>query len=188
LALTAYEWMGGLRTRELEAAFQVRAGALRAAGGMLSWIVDVMAAIVPHVGGNLTLAEELSQLSERLAHGVAADGLFLARLGVPGLGRESISRLVTAGFTSEDALLDAPPGAFQGIIQGALATRLRVAIERRVANTLERRKREHVRRAEAAGAGGQLVRNVYERQGEELERVVADLFVPPFYPLLPGGV
>jgi helicase len=181
VVLAAHEWVNGRRTREIERAFQVRAGSLRNMGGTLSWVMDVMAGIAAQVGADPTMPKALGQLSEQLAHGVTAEGLFLARLNVPGLGREGISRLLAAGFTSEDQILDAPAGAFQGIIQARVAGRLREAIERRVANTLDRRKREHIRRIEAAQGDGQLVRNLYEREGEELERVVADLLRPPFY-------
>lgn len=181
LVLAAHEWVSGRRTREIERGLQVRAGTLRSIGGQLSWVMDVMASIAVEVGAEPTLARELHQLSECLAHGVTADGLFLARLGVPGLGRDGIGRLLAGGFTKEDDLLDAAPGAFQGIIQASVAGRLREAIERRVASTLERRKREHIRRIEAVHGDGQLLRNLYEREGEKLERVVADLFCPPVY-------
>jgi replicative superfamily II helicase len=181
MLLAAHEWVSGRRTREVERAFQVGAGTLRNMGAQLSWVMDVMSAIAAEVGTSPSLGRELAQLSERLAHGVTADGLFLARLGVAGLGRDGIWRLVAAGFASEDAILDAPAGAFQGILQSRVAERLRGAIERRVANTLERRKREHIRRVEAIHGDGQVVRNLYEREGEKLERVIADLFRPPFY-------
>ena len=181
MLLAAHEWVSGRRTREVERAFQVGAGALRSIGAQLSWVMDVMSAIATEVAARPIVAKDLAQVSERLAYGVTADGLFLARLGVPGLGRDGIGRLLAAGFTSEDAILDSPPGSFQGILYARLADRLRMAIERRVTNTLERRKREHVRRIEAVHGDGQLVRNLYEQEGEQLERVIADLFRPPLY-------
>lgn len=181
MLLAAHEWVSGRRARELERAFQVGAGALRNMGAQLSWVMDVMSAIATEVATGPAVAKDLAQLSERLTYGVTADGFFLARLGVPGLGRDGIGRLLAAGFTTEDAILDAPPGSFQGILHGGLADRLRMAIERRVTNTLERRKREHLRRIEAVHGDGQLLRNLYEQEGEQLERVITDLFRPPLY-------
>ena len=181
MALAAREWISGRRTREIERNFQLGAGSLRNMGGSLSWIMDVMAAISAAMNADATMTHDLSQLSGCLAHGVVAEGLFLARLGVPGLGREGIGRLITGGFTSEDAILDTPAGAFQGILPARVAERLRGAVERRVANTLERRKREHIRRVEAVHGDGVLVHNLYEREGEDLERVIADLFRSPLY-------
>lgn len=181
LLLAAHEWISGRRTREIEKVFQLRAGTLRNMGAQLSWVTDVMSAVAAEVGAEANLSRELAQLSARLAHGVAAEGLFIARLAVHGLGRDGIGRLIAAGFKSEDAVLDAPAGSFQGIIHARVATQLREAIERRVVNTLERRKREHIRRIEAVQGDGRLVRNLYEREGEELERVIVDLFRPPVY-------
>lgn len=181
MALAGREWVTGRRTREIERQFLVRAGNLRGIGAQLSWVVDVMAAISAEVGAQATIAKELNRLSEQLAYGVPAEGLFLARLDVPGLGRDGIARLLAAGFTTEDLILDAAPGAFQGIVQARVATRLREGIERRVANTLERRKREHIRRIETVQGDGRLARNLYEKEGEDLERILADLLRPPFY-------
>ncbi len=181
MVLAAREWICGRRTREIERNYQLGAGSLRNMGGSLSWIMDVMAAISAVMNGDAAMTHDLGQLTECLAHGVAAEGIFLARLGVPGLGRDGIGRLIAAGFTSEDAVLDAPAGAFQGVLRARVAEKLRGAVEHRVANTLERRKREHIRRIEAVHGDGQIVRNLYEREGEELERVIADLFRPPLY-------
>jgi hypothetical protein len=150
-------------------------------GAQLSWVMDVMSAIAAEAGTGPNFSRDLAELCERLAHGVTAEGVFLARLAVSGLGRDGIGRLLAAGFTTEDAILDAPPGAFQGIIQARVTNRIREAIETRVANTLERRKRGHVRRIEAVHGDGQLVRNLYDQEGEQLERVITDLFRQPFY-------
>jgi replicative superfamily II helicase len=181
MLLAAYEWVSGRRTREVERTFQIGAGALRNMGAQLSWVMDVMSAIGAELGTSPTLSKDLAHLSERLAHGVRAEGLYLSRLGVSGLGRDGIERLLAAGFLDEDTILDAQAGAFQGILQSRVAEKLRGAIERRVASTQVRRKREHVRRVEAMHGDGQVVRNLYEREGEELERVIADLFRPPLY-------
>ena len=181
MALTIFEWINAHKTREIEKSYRVGAGAIRNVAANMTWLIDTLAAIAAHIRPDLS--GELEILADRVLYGVKEEGLFLARLNVQGLGRESIHRLLEAGYTTEDQIMDTNISDFQGIISHTQALRLRESIEKRVRNSLERRKREHIRRIDQCKGNSILIKNLYEFEGKQLEMVVDDLFKPPFWSL-----
>lgn len=181
MTLTIYEWVSGRKTREIERAYGVGTGAIRNVAANMTWLIDTLTAIAEHIRPDL--AGELEILADRVLYGVKEEGLFLARLNVQGLGRESIHRLLETGYTTEDQIMDTDISDFQGIISHTQALRLRESIEKRVKNSLERRKREHIRRIDQYKGNSILIKNLYEFEGKQLEMVVDDLFKPPFWNL-----
>ena len=77
----------------------------------VSWLVDAAAEIAEVMGW--ASATQLSELAERARLGVGLPSLELARAQLPGLNREEIKTLVSAGFDSPLAVREAPPEALE---------------------------------------------------------------------------
>lgn len=107
LALLLSGWINGDEIPGLESRYQCYAGTIMALTDDVSWLADAAAAIAEVMGW--TPAKRLSELAERVRFGVDTAGLALARVRLPGLGREEIKALVAAGLDSPAALRDAPP-------------------------------------------------------------------------------
>lgn len=103
-ALFLSEWIGEVRTKDIEKRYRVWAGALRRVGEEYAWLVEALAAVAQACGWPDPRCREIDGLSDRLVHGVREDALPLAQLRVRGLGRALIRRLVAAGFADEDSL------------------------------------------------------------------------------------
>jgi helicase len=103
-ALFLGEWIGEVRTKEIERRFRVWAGSLRRVGEEYAWLVEALASIAQACGWPEARHREIAALSDRLQYGVRADALPLARLRVRGLGRTLVRRLASAGLSNADAL------------------------------------------------------------------------------------
>lgn len=108
-ALFLADWIAEVRTKDIERRYRVWAGSLRRVGEEYAWLVEGLGAIAKACGWPDARSREVEGLSERLAHGVRADALPIARLRVRGLGRTLVRRLLDAGFTDPDALRNAGP-------------------------------------------------------------------------------
>jgi len=103
-ALLLVDWIDEVRTKDIEKGYRVWAGALRRVGEEYAWLVEALSAVAQACGWPEARCRELGGLAERLADGIRADALPLARLRVRGLGRGLIRRLITAGYENVDAL------------------------------------------------------------------------------------
>jgi hypothetical protein len=89
-----------------------------------AWLAEAFAGIAAINGWDETEVEGLRGLSERLLHGVPAEGLELAGARVRGLGRAGIAALVEAGFTGLQEIADAPRGEIEKLVTRPVAARL----------------------------------------------------------------
>ncbi len=108
-ALLLCDWIGELRTKDIERQYHVWAGSLRRVGAEYAWLVEGLAAIAKACGWPDARCHDVEELSERLVHGGRADALPIARLRVRGLGRALVRRLVDTGFGDADAMRNAGP-------------------------------------------------------------------------------
>lgn len=108
-ALLLCDWIGEVRTKDIERRYRVWAGSLRRVGEEYAWLVEGLAAIAKACGWPDARCHDVEELSDRLVHGVRADALPIARLRVRGLGRALVRRLVDAGFADADAMRSAGP-------------------------------------------------------------------------------
>ena len=107
LSLLLLGWINGDELSSLENRCQCYAGTILSLTDEVSWLVDAAAEIAEVMGW--ASAPQLSELAERARLGVAPPSLELARAHLPGLNREEIKTLVSAGFDSPLAVRQAPP-------------------------------------------------------------------------------
>lgn len=111
LALLLLGWTKGDDLAGLESRYQCYAGTIRTLTDEVSWLADAAASIAEVMGWPPT--KQLAELAERVRLGVDTASLTLARARVPGLSREAVKALVTAGFDSPAALREAPPALLE---------------------------------------------------------------------------
>ena len=103
-ALMLSDWITPKGTPDIETAYALHSGAIRRIGEELSWLAEAAAAIAKAIGWPEEAVQKLSELSERLIYGVTAQGLFLSKIRLRGLGRTYIARLVKEGYDSPEAI------------------------------------------------------------------------------------
>ena len=107
LSLLLLGWINGDGLSSLENRCQCYAGTILTLTDEVSWLVDAAAEIAEVMGW--APAKQLSELAERARFGVDPSSLELARAHLPGLNREEVQALVSAGFDSPRAVREAPP-------------------------------------------------------------------------------
>lgn len=111
LSLLLLGWINGDELSSLENRCQCYAGTILSLTDEVSWLVDAAAEIAEVMGW--ASATQLSELAERARLGVDPPSLELARAQLPGLNREEIKTLVSAGFDSPLAVREASPEALE---------------------------------------------------------------------------
>jgi hypothetical protein len=118
-------------------------------------------------------------LSERVARGIPAEGIGLHKLGVRGVTRPVIKRLVDAGYASLDRILDTPAGDFKGTISPRVAQRIHEAIIEQLEELQGSAKHIQSSRLEKRGQDPRIIRGIYDLEGIPLEEAVVDLLNAP---------
>lgn len=103
-AVLLADWIDEVRTKDIEKKYAVWAGALKRLGEEYAWLVEALSAVAQACGWSESRCKEISALADRLNHGVRDDAVSICRLRVNGLGRSLVRRIVTAGFSSPDAM------------------------------------------------------------------------------------
>ena len=111
LSLLLLGWINGDALASLENRCQCYAGTILTLTDEVGWLVDAAAEIAQVMGW--ASAKQLSELAERARLGVDSPSLELARAQLPGLNREEIKTLVSAGFDSPLAVREASPEALE---------------------------------------------------------------------------
>ena len=111
LSLLLLGWINGDELSSLENRCQCYAGTILSLTDEVGWLVDAAAEIAEVMGW--AAAPQLSELAERARLGVDPPSLELARAQLPGLNREEIKTLVSAGFDSPLAVREASPEALE---------------------------------------------------------------------------
>ena len=111
LSLLLLGWINGDELSSLENRCQCYAGTILSLTDEVGWLVDAAAEIAEVMGW--ASAPQLSELAERARLGVDPPSLELARAQLPGLNREEIKTLVSAGFDSPLAVREASPEALE---------------------------------------------------------------------------
>jgi hypothetical protein len=125
------------------------------------------------------VASLLASLSYELPFGVPKEAVPFARLRVRGLRRDDVVRLVRndqgRSFTSFEAVLDASPNDFIGIINPSLVVPLQDAIVRASEESYRRRFSGLLVRARQLSTCEAHIRALYESQGTALDNAVEHL-------------
>jgi len=147
-----YDWIGEKEIRELEERHKIYGGAVRKLGEGFSWLADALGGVAESLGwdgndgdsgnggsegdsGKGLLTEEdkikkdnlgrIKVLSERLAWGVEEEGLKLARLHIPGLGRSYVRALLREGYEDRKCLEELGEEELAKVVPKRLAGRIK---------------------------------------------------------------
>jgi len=105
-------------------------GQVTPAAEQAAWLVNATGAIATTMAVPAEFYDRLDTLATRLAYGVTASGVALARLGIPGLTRDHIAALVAHGITSVDSLCRYPLGDLVRLIPKSVVGELSKATQR----------------------------------------------------------
>ena len=107
IALLLTDYISSLRNRELEENYSTFFGAIKRVAEHISWVLNSTAGIAKISGYPKNWVEMLDRLSEQVQYGLPTEGVFLAQLKVPRLGRERICSMVREGVSCFEHVLDA---------------------------------------------------------------------------------
>ncbi len=146
-AVFLYDWMGEKEIRRLEEEHKIYGGSIRKLGEGFSWLADALGGVAESLGwdgdnkrgsgkdAKSVLTEEdkikkdnlgkIKVLSERLAWGVEEEGLGLARLHIPGLGRSYIGALLREGYNDRKCLQELGEEELAKVVPKRLAGRIK---------------------------------------------------------------
>lgn len=123
IALAVRHWRGHHPTDEVERATRIPAGRLAILAEAVGWALQVLARIGRELDWPREQWRALMTLGESATAGLPEEGLALAQLHVPGLGRGQILALLDAGIASRAALADTDPQTLAKLLGPKLATR-----------------------------------------------------------------
>ena len=144
-AVLLYDWMGEKEIKEIEDSYKIYGGSIQKLGEGFSWLADALGGVAENLGwdrdkkkpdsGKDVLTEKdkikkdnlekIKVLSERLAWGVEEEGLGLARLHIPGLGRSYIRALLREGYNNRKCLEELDEEELAKVVPERLAGRIK---------------------------------------------------------------
>ena len=144
-AVLLYDWMGEKEIKEIEDSYKIYGGSIQKLGEGFSWLADALGGVAESLGwdrdkkkpdsGKDVLTEKdkikkdnlekIKVLSERLAWGVEEEGLGLARLYIPGLGRSYIRALLREGYNNRKCLEELDEEELAKVVPERLAGRIK---------------------------------------------------------------
>ena len=124
VALLLTDYISLLSNRELEKNYSTFFGAIKRVSEQISWVLSSSAGIAKALNYPPNEVDMLNHLSTTLQHGLTIEGVFLAELRVPRLGRERIRALVQEGIESFDDILEAGEDFISGFTTKPVAAEL----------------------------------------------------------------
>ncbi len=140
ISILLCEWITPEPTLYLENKYSCRSGQIEQIGQRVSWLLDAACGIARVLNSDRRLVHFLRRLSLKTNFGVNDDGVKLARLRIPGLGRDYLWSLVRAGFCNPRKVKDASLEELERVIPRPVAQKLKESIEQRS----ERRKKKEI--------------------------------------------
>ncbi len=128
LCLLLSDWITHQDTLDLENKYFCRLGQIDQIGKRASWLLDAAFGIARILSSNRKLVSFLKKLSQEVNFGVDQRGLKLAKLRVPGLGRDYIWNLVENGFSDLKKIKEAKLNDLEKFIPTRVAERLKEKI------------------------------------------------------------
>ena len=124
LCLLLSDWITHQNTLDLENKYFCRSGQIDQIGKRASWLLDAAFGIARILSSSRKLVSFLKKLSQEVNFGVDQWGLKLAKLRVPGLGRDYIWNLVENGFSDLKKIKEAKLNDLEKFIPTRVAERL----------------------------------------------------------------
>ena len=124
LSLLLSDWITPQSTLDSENKYLCRSGQIDQIGKKASWLLDAAHGIAHVLDSDRKLVSFLKRLSQEVNFGVDQRGLRLAKLRVPGLGRDYIWNLVNSGFSDLNKIKEAKLQEMEKFIPIRVAERL----------------------------------------------------------------
>lgn len=124
VALILADWIDGVPIRDIEERRHTMSGQITAAAEQAAWLVNAARDIAATMGVPSACIDRFESLATRLAHGVPASGVPLARSGIPGLTRDHIITLAAHGITSLETLYKYPLGDLSKLVPKTVISEL----------------------------------------------------------------
>jgi replicative superfamily II helicase len=179
------DWITCVDTQEIEDNYttgidnRILSGTIRSIAETTSWMIQTLGRIASALEYDDGFVDSLQTLGERVARGVPSEGIELHKLGIRGVTRPVIKRLVDAGYGSLDRILDTPAAGFRGTISPTVAQRIHEAIIAQLEELQGRSKHIQSSRLEKLGRDPQIIKDIYELEGIPLEDAVTNLLNAP---------
>lgn len=125
------DWITPESTLNLEGKYFCRSGQIEQIGKRVGWLLDAACGIARVLNSDKRLVHFLRRLSLEVNFGVDDVGVKLARLRVPGLGRDYIWSLVRENFCSLRKIKEAKLEELERTLPHQVAQRLKERIEER---------------------------------------------------------
>ncbi len=125
------EWIESTSTLDLEGKYLCRSGQIEQIAKRTGWLLDSAWGLARAMKSPRRLAQFLRKLSLRVDFGVEESGIALARLRVPGLGRDYIRRLSLAGLADVRKLRSIDPVELEKVLPHQIAVNLKQAASQR---------------------------------------------------------
>jgi helicase len=129
LCLLFSEWITDIPTMELEKKYFLRSGFIHNAAEQLSWLLDSAYSIAQATFQSFKIKEFLKKLSLQVQFGVNQEGIELAQLRIPGLGRDYIWGLVSKGLGKIEALKKTELESLEKVLPFSRCVRISLAIK-----------------------------------------------------------
>jgi hypothetical protein len=176
-------WLNGESSRQLTRDFRIGLGYIRGLGENVAWISGTLSQIALAMELTPAVAARLNRLSSSVHYGVPYEAVRFARLRVHGLHRNEATRLVQnetgRTFTTYDAILDAEPNDFLGVVSPGLLPLMQEAILKFTKESLRRYSSSLLARANKLSLPLAMIRNLIESQGNDFELAIRDLLNSP---------
>lgn len=173
------DWTGGKPVREITRQFQGAAPVrVQTLGKNVAALLESLtrASIVARLSAEHV--RRVAALALSCRYGVPGELAPLARLRVPGVGREVLLPFLmhptARAFIDPDALLGGTYDDVAGVLTPPQYDRVIAAIERDTVDRISRHRSGQIARAGQAAVPEQLMRGLYEREGTALEQAVCD--------------
>ena len=125
------EWIGETLTLDLERKYLCRSGQIEQIAKRTGWLLDAAWGLAKSMKSDRRLVRFLRQISLQANLGADESGLELARLRVPGLGRDHVWRLARAGLCRLQKLRQVELAELEAILPHQIAVNLKQAIQQR---------------------------------------------------------
>ena len=130
-ALLLTDYIGIMSGRELEEHYHTYFGAVKRVAEHISWVLSAAASIAKVLEFSSSWIETILHLAEQVQHGLSQEGVRLAQMRIPRLGRERIRSMIREGAVSDDNILEAGEEFIAKLTTKPVAKRLIKSIKSR---------------------------------------------------------
>ena len=186
MALMLADWVAGTSLQRLEITYskyfrdKSYSGVIRGLSENAAWMIRLLADIATARHADAALIRRLQRFAKQTLYGVPDDGIEIAALRVAGLTRAMISRLVHAGYSSEEQLLEAELDSLARVIPQEVAFRLQDRVYKKYSRIETRHLVDHKLRLERLGYDAGLLMRLYSAVTlQELRDAITVFFRAP---------